>query len=273
MPNSQYLQLAKELTGSTSIQEIIQAANEIEKYFYQSTDISVFENFLKHVKIQHPVQGPVSYTSTGATEDFIKAVSHDRCIINKSRQIGMTTIAVIYLLWYAMTNPSKSILIVANRYAQSLEIMDRMRYFYEHLPANIRFSICESNKGAIKFENGSRIIARAMTPDSGRGMSIDILYIDELAYVSYAHEDAFWTSIMPCIASTNGKVIINSTPRHKKGLFYRLWTGENEFYKIKIPYYRHRSVDEEYEKSYIDMLGLEKFNAEFKCEFYEETTE
>jgi hypothetical protein len=84
-----------------------------------------------------------------------------------------TTTAAAYLLWRAMFVPDTQILITANKFVQ---IMDRIRYGYEECPNFIRAGVVEYNKGTITFDNGSRITARATTPDAGRGLSITVLY-------------------------------------------------------------------------------------------------
>lgn len=87
-----------------------------------------------------------------------------------------TTTAAAYLLWRAMFVPDTQILIAANKFVQAMEIMDRIRYGYEECPNYIRAGVTEYNKGTISFDNGSKITARATTPDAGRGLSISLLY-------------------------------------------------------------------------------------------------
>jgi len=87
-----------------------------------------------------------------------------------------TTVAAAYLLWRAIFRADQTILVVANKYTQALEIMDRIRYTYEHLPNFLRAGVSEYNKGTLTFDNGSSITSRATAPDAGRGLSISLLY-------------------------------------------------------------------------------------------------
>ena len=48
---------------------------------------------------------------------------------------------------------------------------------------HIRAGVTSYNKGSIDSDNGSRIIAQAFTDNTGRGMSITLLYCDEFAFV------------------------------------------------------------------------------------------
>jgi hypothetical protein len=87
-----------------------------------------------------------------------------------------TTCAAAYLLWRAMFVEDTTILITANTFAQALEVMDRIRFAYENVPDHIRAGVREYNKGTIAFDNGSKIVARATSANSGRGLSISLLY-------------------------------------------------------------------------------------------------
>ena len=87
-----------------------------------------------------------------------------------------TTTAAGYLLWYGMFVPDSTILIAAHIFSGAQEIMMRVRYGYETCPDHIRCGVVSYNKGSIEFDNGSRIVARATTETTGRGMSISMLY-------------------------------------------------------------------------------------------------
>ena len=126
--------------------------------------------------------------------------------------MGKTTTAAGYLLWYAMFVPDSTILIAAHKYSGAQEIMQKIRYAYELMPDHIRAGVTSYNKGSIEFENGSRIVAQATTENTGRGMSITLLYCDEFAFVRPTIAKEFWTSIHPTLA-TGGKAIITSTPK------------------------------------------------------------
>ena len=127
------------------------------------------------------------------------------------RQTGKTTSAAVYLCWYAMFHPDQTILIAAHKYTGAQEIMQRIRYVYELCPDHIRAGVTNYNKGSIEFENGSRIVSATTTGNTGRGMSISLLYCDEFAFVAPNIAEEFWTSISPTLA-TGGRAILTSTP-------------------------------------------------------------
>jgi hypothetical protein len=92
------------------------------------------------------------------------------------RQTGKSTTAAGYLLWFANFVPDSTILVAAHKYTGSQEIMQRIRYAYESVPDHIRAGAVDYNKGSLTFDNGSRIVSATTTENTGRGMSISLLY-------------------------------------------------------------------------------------------------
>lgn len=127
--------------------------------------------------IQHPVKGKLLYTPYDYQVGLIDNYVNNQYSINLlGRQLGKTTTAAGYLLWYAMFRPDSTILVAAHKYSGAQEIMQRIRYAYELCPDHIRAGATSYNKGSIEFDNGSRIVAQTTTETTGRGMSITLLY-------------------------------------------------------------------------------------------------
>ena len=243
------------------------------------------ENFFY---IQHPVEGKMLYKPYKFQRGLVKNYHSYRFSINLlSRQMGKTTTAAGYLLWYAMFIPDSVILIAAHKYAGAQEIMQRIRYGYELCPDHIRAGVTNYNKGSIEFENGSRIVAQATTENTGRGMSITMLYCDEFAFVRNNIATEFWTSISPTLA-TGGKAIITSTPNSDEDQFWLLWTeanktldnfgndtdtGVNGFKSFKTLWQEHPDRDDKWAEDERGRIGIERFKREHECEpiIYDET--
>src|SRR3569833_2961614 len=82
-----------------------------------------------HMRIQHPTRGALPFHPYEYQKRMVKAMHEHRfSILMTSRQAGKTTCAAGYLVWKAMFVPDSTILIVANKYSQALEVMDRGRY-------------------------------------------------------------------------------------------------------------------------------------------------
>jgi hypothetical protein len=195
------------------------------------------------------------------------------------RQTGKSTSAAGYLLWYAMFNPDSTLLIAAHIARGSQEIMQRIRFAYENCPDHIKAGVTTYNKGSIDFENGSRIVSTTTTENTGRGMSITLLYLDEFAFVRHSIAKEFWAAISPTL-STGGKAIITSTPSSDEDQFAYIWkqanktiddfgntteVGVNGFRAFKATWDEHPERDQSYADQMRAQLGDDRFKREIEC--------
>ena len=117
--------------------------------------------------IQHPVKGKVPFALFDYQKKLIRTYNDYRyAIAMLPRQTGKSTAAAAYLLWYAMFKPDTTILIAAHKYAGAQEIMQRVRFIYEMLPAWVKAGCTSYNRGSIEFDNASRIVSQATTETS-----------------------------------------------------------------------------------------------------------
>lgn len=182
-----------------------------------------------------------------------------------------TTVSAAYILWFSITNTDKTSVILGNKASLAREILDRIKLMYEYLPVWLKPGIEEWNKGRVKFDNKSQIITGATSASAGRGLSIALLYLDEISFVQRGIVEEFWTSTYPTVSSgKESKIIISTTP-NGYDFFYKLWTeseqGINEFRRIKFDYHDHPDRDEKWCETQIKNLGIDKFNQEFGAEF------
>jgi hypothetical protein len=255
------------------LQDFIKCCDPETGYLY------FMDNFFH---IQHPTKGSMLYHPWEYQERLIHTYHNYRFSISlMPRQSGKSTSAAGYLLWYAMFVPDSTILIAAHKYTGAQEIMQRIRYAYENCPNHIKAGVTTYNKGSLDFENGSRIVSATTTENTGRGMSITLLYLDEFAFVRPSIAQEFWTSITPTL-STGGKAIITSTPNSDEDQFALIWKGanktEDEFgnttelgvngFKAYRAYWDEQpGRDQKWADEMKAQLGDDRFNREIGCEF------
>ena len=232
--------------------------------------------------IQHPTRGSMVYHPWEYQKRLIHTYHNYRFSISlMPRQSGKSTSAAGYLLWYAMFVPDSTILIAAHKYTGAQEIMQRIRYAYENCPNYIKAGVTTYNKGSLDFENGSRIVSATTTENTGRGMSISLLYLDEFAFVRPSIATEFWTAITPTL-STGGKAIITSTPNSDEDQFALIWKGANKtedefgnttelgvngFKAYRAHWTEQPGRDEKWANEMRAQLGDDRFNREIGCEF------
>ena len=243
-------------------------------------------NFLK---IQHPVRGAIDFAPYDYQVRLIEAYhGHKDVIAMLPRQMGKTTCACGYLLWFTQFVPEAQVLIAAHKYEGAQDIMNRYRYGYENLPDFIRAGVISYNRNTIEFDNGSRIQATTTTENTGRGKSLSLIYCDEFAFVQPPEKaKEFWTALSPTL-STGGRAIITSTPNSDEDQFAMIWTeannkfdehgneqklGVNGFFPYFAEWKEHPDRDEKWAQTERAKIGEERFRREFGCEFlvYDET--
>ena len=225
-----------------------------------------------YVKIVSLDEGLVPFKPYDFQEKLIRRFHENRFNICKMpRQTGKSTTCVSYLLHYLIFNDSVNIGILANKAATARELLGRLATAYENLPKWMQQGIIAWNKGNIELENGSKILAASTSASAVRGMSFNILFLDEFAFVPNHVADSFFASVYPTITSGKStKVIIVSTP-HGMNHFYRLWhdaeKDKNEYIPTDVHWSEVPGRDEKWKRQTIANTSEQQFKIEFECEF------
>jgi len=197
--------------------------------------------------------------------------NHRFNICKMPRQTGKSTTCISYLLHYLIFNDSVNIGILANKAATARELLGRLATAYENLPRWMQQGIIAWNKGNIELENGSKILAASTSASAVRGMSFNILFLDEFAFVPNHIADSFFASVYPTITSGKStKVIIVSTP-HGMNHFYRMWHDaekkKNEYVPTDVHWSEVPGRDSAWKEQTIANTSEQQFKVEFECEF------
>ena len=225
-----------------------------------------------YVKIVSLDEGLVQFNPYSFQEKLINNFHENRFNICKMpRQTGKSTTVVSYLLHYAVFNDSVNIGILANKAATARELLQRLQTAYENLPKWMQQGIIAWNKGSLELENGSKILAASTSASAVRGMSFNILFLDEFAFVPNHIADSFFASVYPTITSGKStKVIIVSTP-HGMNHFYRMWhdaeKGANEYIPTDVHWSEVPGRDAKWKEQTIANTSEQQFKIEFECEF------
>ena len=226
----------------------------------------------KYVKIISLDEGLTQFHPYHFQEKLINNFHNNRFNICKMpRQTGKSTTVISYLLHYSVFNDSVNIGILANKAATARELLGRLQTAYENLPKWMQQGIIAWNKGSLELENGSKILAASTSASAVRGMSFNILFLDEFAFVPNHVADSVFASVYPTITSgKNTKVIIVSTP-HGMNHFYRLWHDaerqKNDYVPTDVHWSEVPGRDDKWKKTTIKNTSEAQFKVEFECEF------
>jgi hypothetical protein len=196
---------------------------EVKEYVRCSKDPVYFcKKYLKVISLD---EGLVPFDLYPYQEKMFEHFNNNRfSIVLACRQSGKSISSVGYILWYACFHSEKTIAILANKGATAREMLSRVTLMLENLPFFLQTGCKALNKGSIEFSNNSRIIASATSGSSIRGMSVNLLFLDEFAFVERANE--FYTSTYPVVsAGKDTKVIITSTANGIGNTYHKIWEG------------------------------------------------
>jgi phage FluMu gp28-like protein len=138
------------------------------------------------------------------------------------RQSGKSWIISALLLWYAVTNPDSYIAVVGPSWRQSKYVIRRIAYFLKKLPESMYFKPLRT---VLRFTNGSVIEAFPNNPDTIRGPTLQIVYVDEMNFLP--NDEDMYDAILFTLGTTDGKFVCSSTPWNTDSVFYKIFNHKD----------------------------------------------
>ncbi len=223
----------------------------------------------KYVYIQTTSEGRIAFSPYLFQEKLLFLLNkHDRTIILKSRQLGITTLCAAYALWLMIFKKDQSILALAPTQDKAKNILDKVRFAYNELPSWLKLSALEDSKLSLILSNGSKMKAASGASTSARGLTANVLILDEAAFIEDAEN--LWGSAQQTLA-TGGKAILLSTPNGLDGFFNKMWqdaeSSENNFIPIKLRWDVHPKRDQKWREDQNKELGKRMAAQECDCDF------
>jgi len=226
----------------------------------------------KYCKVIHLDKGLIPFDLYPYQEKmFDSFTAHRFNIVLACRKSGKSIAVVAYLLWYAIFKGEQVVGVLANKEAIAREMLARITLMLENLPFFLQPGCTALNKKSIGFSNNSRIIAAATSSSSIRGMSLNLVYLDEFAFVDNAAE--FYTSTYPVISSgKTSKIIITSTANGIGNMFHKLYEGAvqgtNEFTPTRVDWWDVPGRDAAWKQMTVENTSELQFDQEFGNSFH-----
>ena len=164
-----------------------------------------------------------------AIKDYHKFMNN---LILKSRQTGFSVITAGYIAWRLLFKSDEKILIIANDFNGAKRLLKTVKDYVNNTPSWLRpeFEV-KNNESYLEFSNNSFVKALACSPQAGRGESLTLLVLDEVAFIENA--DDIKAGALMAVSQTKGKTIMVSTPNGTNNLYYDTYKnaikGENDF--------------------------------------------
>jgi len=250
--------------------EIEFTKEQVKEYLKCKQDPVYFaKTYMKIISLD---EGIVPFEMWDFQEKLVRDFHENRFNIAKlPRQTGKSTTVVSYLLYYAIFNDNVNIGILANKASTARDLLSRLQLGYENLPKWMQQGVAVWNKGSLELENGSKILAASTSASAVRGMSFNILFLDEFAFVPNHIAEEFFASVYPTITSGKStKVIIISTP-YGMNHFYKMWinatSGKNGYVFNEVHWSQVPGRDSEWKAQTIANTSERQFTQEFECNF------
>jgi hypothetical protein len=202
----------------------------------------------KYYFIQHPQRGRILFNLYPFQEAILKQfISGDYYLINKSRQLGISTLCSAYTLWLMLFHKDKNIMVLATTHDTAKNLITKVRFSYDCLPSWLKVPTSEHNQTKLKLKNGSQVQAKSATENASRSEAVSLLIIDEAAFIDGI--DAVLTSPQQTLA-TGGQCIALSSPNGTGNWFYSNWVkaqardNTSKFIPLSLPWMVHPERDQ-----------------------------
>ena len=224
----------------------------------------------KYCFIQHPQRGRVVFNLYPFQDKVLNLFKdNDYCIINKSRQLGISTLCAGYSLWLMLFHKDKNVLCIATKQETARNMVTKVKFMFDNLPSWLKIPAEENNKLSLRLSNGSQIKATSANSDAGRSEAVSLLLVDEAAFIDQIGE--IWASAQQTLA-TGGGAIVLSTPYGTGNWFHKTYVSaenkDNDFIPIRLPWFVHPERDQTWRNRQDELLGDPRIAAqECDCDF------
>lgn len=196
--------------------------------------------FAQHAWILHPEQGgqPFARYIWGWQLQLLELWVVTRLsVVLKARQLGVSWLAAIYVLWFAMRRANQVVLLISQRQDDAEKLLAKVAYVWEHLPAWRTGATI--NVRSITLANGSEIEAMPATAKIGRSRTAGLVVLDEHAYQPFARQ--ILLALKP--VAEKGQIISVSSGNGQGALHSQLYlaakAGTNGWKAVFIPATAH----------------------------------
>ena len=159
----------------------------------------------------------------------------NREIMLKSREIGSSTFWVAVFLREMLADPGSSLLIVADKEENAVNLINYAKHVVGNLPPKIRPVLGRQNLTTVEFPRlESQIHALTATPDAGRSYRAKRTICTEMAFWKNAEE--MFAAVMGSPVAGD-KVVCESTANTPSDLFAEMWGDPtNGYRKLFFPW-------------------------------------
>lgn len=166
--------------------------------------------------------------------------SHRLLLVLKARQLGLSWLALCYVLWTMLFQPAATVLLFSKRHDEATELLDvRLKGIYLRLPRYMQTrSIKTDDKHNWVLSNGSS--AKAFPTTGGRSYTGSMVVVDEADFIPDL--DGLLNAVKPTIDAGGKLMLISSADKSRpESPFKRIYrgaeAGDTDWTPIFLPWH------------------------------------
>lgn len=188
--------------------------------------------------------------------------THRRLLVNVCRQGGKSTTTSVLATHRAVYVPGSVVLCVSPSQRQSGELFKKIVHAYRKLGRPVAAE--QESATSLTLENGSRVLSLPGTEATVRGLTADLMLIDEASRV----EDELYAALRPMLAVSGGQLVAMSTPHGRRGWWAEAWhDGGPGWERILITAEDCPRISPEFLAEELASLGRWRFEQEYLGKF------
>lgn len=168
--------------------------------------------------------------------DFI---THNRIVILKARQLGFTTLTLVYMLWRFTFYPGSTIGLFSRGEIEAMDLLERLVKMYRKLPDWMHADkVVVDNMHLFEVSTGSS--ARALSTKKGESFTFKYLLFDE--FDRFPDAKKLMENVKPTADAAGSQMIIGSiadkdVPKSPhKNIYTAAKKGDNDWFAIFMPW-------------------------------------
>lgn len=209
-----------------------------------------------HIEDKDAAEIVVPFHLWPAQRDALRAMHDNRLnIVLKARQLGVTWLALAYAAHVMITTPGATVIALSRTEEEAKELSRRMGVIFWNMPELVGAVDVRTLGVTLGGVRQSTFKAFPSASGAGRSFTANLLILDEWAFQANARE--IWLSTYPTINRPTGGKVIGLSTIERGTLFEELFTQENNFHKIFLPWSADpRRTPEWYERTRADLGEL-----------------
>lgn len=173
----------------------------------KAEDIAIFDSnqpIGKVRKIERNSKKETVYDITTSSGDFLaNGLMVHNC--------GISTLFSLYAFWLGNFRESENIDVVSIKQKKAQAFTKKMFPTMDRIPEFLRTKVVKKNMAEIEWENGSYMLSESASDKAGRGDSLSLLILDELAfYLSDRLTRGIVSAAQPTLTRTGGQQVLIS---------------------------------------------------------------